>query len=135
VKNTDDPEIVNVHVVNPDEMSGASPTKEIEPEHFICSTYVVNTAQNSTIQAQVLALDLLRKDATILTTDNPIVICHTYRQTQDPNNQVAGVPNPVGAYLPAGASLSVSGTGPLWVVATVATPSRVSVAVNRRGSI
>jgi hypothetical protein len=85
--------------------------------------------------AQILDLDPLRKDAIIVVNDNPVVICHTYRQTQDPANQVAGVPFPNGGYLPVGNGPSISGTGPLWVVATtVATNTRVTVLINRRGA-
>jgi hypothetical protein len=131
-------EPVGVHVLNWEEAVPVARTEEVEPEHFSCVTFVLQapTPNNPGANwANILELDPLRKDATILSPDNPVVVCHTFRQVQDPANQVANVPFPDGAYLPAGASLSVSGTGPLWVVATTtATNSRVSVAINRRGA-
>jgi len=131
-------ETIPVRVMNAEDLRPPVITEEAEPEHFTCTTFVLQaaTANNPDANlADVLKLDPQRKDATIMAIDNAVVVCHTYRQTKDPANQVAGVPFPNGSYLPAGAAIAVSGTGPLWVVATtVASNSRVSVAINRRGS-
>jgi hypothetical protein len=128
-------QVVRVHLENADDIN-VRKTEEHEPEHFVFTTVVVafnvNGYNNS---EQVLALDLLRKDASILSVDQPVVICHSHSQMTDPANQVGGVPYPQGAYLPAGSSLTFSGTGPMWVVATVNQPSRISIAVNRRAKL
>lgn len=136
-----DPGILPVHVMNAEEISKATKTEEVEPEHFTCATFTVQqgtTGQVTSSQeqgiAQILAHDPQRKDASILTIDNPIIICHSPQQANNANNQTALTPFPEGALLPAGSSLSVSGTGPLWIVATVASVSRVSVVMNRRGN-
>src|SRR5271166_799009 len=133
---------VHVHVDNFEDATPAVKTEEREPEHFNAVTFVLTagttqgsmgggTSRNDI--AQVLAEDLLRKDAAIYAVDTPVVLCATYRQAQDPANQATGVPFPQGAYLAAGGNASLAGTGPLWVVNTTpATPCRVSVIVNRR---
>jgi len=125
-------DVVRVHLENPQDIS-VQRTEEHEPEHFVFSTVAVafGTTGYDNFE-QVLALDPLRKDASILAVDNPVVVCHSHQQLTDPANQVSGVPFPQGAYLPAGSSLTVTGTGPCWVVATVAAASRVSVFINRR---
>jgi hypothetical protein len=136
--------VAHVHVDNTDDIAmaiKATPTEEVEPQHFNCATFVliapVSQAQmsgGSSRQdiAQILTEDLLRKDAAVSCPDTPIVV-GTYRQCQDPNNQITNVPNPIGAYIPAGGSLSVTGTGPLWAVnCTPGTSSRVSVVINVR---
>jgi hypothetical protein len=125
-------DVVRVHLENPNDIA-IQRTEEKEPEHFVFSTVAVafNTTGYNNFE-QVLALDPLRKDASILAVDNAVVVCHSHQQMTDPANQVAGVPFPQGAYLPAGSSLTVAGTGPCWVVATVASASRISIAVNRR---
>lgn len=133
--------VVHVRVDNTDEFPAAVKTEEKEPEHFDCTTFVLTApvAQSSsgggggrTDIAQVLALDLNRKDAGLYNPDTPVVY-GTYRQCQDANNQATGVPSPMGAYVAAGGNISVTGTGPLWVVNTTpATTSRVSVILNKR---
>lgn len=129
---------VRVHIDNPEDLKGDL-TEEIEPQHFVCTTFSLAAATPNNPNgntAQVLYLDTLRKNAVILSIDSAVVVCHTWRQTQDPANQVAAVPFPDGYYLPIGVPLEIDGTGPLWVVATqIATSSRVSVAINRRGSV
>lgn len=130
-----DEDAIKVHITNPGDISIVR-TEEKEPQHFVFSTaevaYGVAGYDNYT---QILAEDPLRKDATILSVDNPVVICHSSAQANDPANQVSGVPHPVGALLPANASLTISGTGRAWVAATSASPSRVSIAINRRGNL
>jgi len=133
--NEDNP--VHVHVTNFED-GRIEKTEEIEPEHFVAVTFQLSAPvannQNANI-ANILEQDPQRKEAEVYVNDNPIVLCHTYRQTQDPANQVATVPFPNGAYLPAGASITIKGSGPMWAVATtVATATRVAVIINRRGN-
>jgi hypothetical protein len=127
---------VEVHVTNFEDAS-ATRTEEVEPEHFVAVTFslaapVANNPLGNI--ANILEQDPLRKEAEIIVSDNPVVLCHSFRQTQDPANQVATVPFPNGAYLPVGTSITIRGTGPMWVVATtVASSTRVAVIINRRG--
>jgi hypothetical protein len=135
---SEDGNVVNVHITNADDIA-VTHTEETEPEHFVCSTYVVSSAgvaqgTGNPPNQRVLSLDPMRKSATIQAIDNPVIVCHSTSQLTSPQNQVANVPFPEGYYLSAGASLSIDGTGQLWVVATVAAATRVSVAENRRGS-
>ena len=125
-------EVVRVHLENPEDIN-VQKTEEHEPEHFVFSTVAVafNTTGYNNFE-QVVALDPLRKDWSITVLDNPVVLCHSHQQMTDPANQVSGLPFPQGAMLPAGQSFTFTGTGPAWVVATVAAASRVSIAVNRR---
>lgn len=125
-------EPVRVRVENFHEMENPGNVEEVEPEHFVFSTVAVSTGVGYNTFEQVLALDPLRKDASILAVDQAVVVCHSHQQLTDPANQVAGVPYPQGAYLPAGSSLTVTGTGPAWVVATVNAATRVSIFINRR---
>lgn len=134
---------VHVTVDNTDDFAMITRTEEKEPEHFDCTTFVlqavtgINTggAGSRTDIAQILTLDLERKDAAILAVDAPIVVCATYQQAARVSNQAAGVPAPDGTYLPQGGNIGTSGTGPLWAVNTTpATPCRVSVIANRRGT-
>jgi hypothetical protein len=126
-------DVVRVHLENPTDIA-IQRTEEKEPEHFVFSTVVVAGATAGLSPSeQVLAEDPLRKDFSILAIDNPVVIC-SKAQLSNPANQVAGVPFPQGAYLPAGSSFSSTGTAQLFVVATVAAASRVALFVNRRGA-
>ena len=126
-------DIVRVHLENPGDIA-IQRTEEKEPEHFVFSTVVVGfgiSGYNN--YEQVLAEDPLRKDFSILSLDNPVVICNK-AQVNDKANQVAGVPFPQGALLPAGSSFTGTGTAQIFVVATTGSPSRVSVFVNRRNT-
>lgn len=101
------------------------------PQHMTTYTVVV-AAGTSTAVSQLLPLDLFRVRATILVNDQAVVICHSQTQAQDPSNVVAAVPNPSGAYVPAGANLVITGSQQMWVAATGATPARVTVISERR---
>lgn len=135
---------IHVHVDNLGDIQPTIRTEEKEPEHFVASTKVLTAASTQSAVGQgttrndidqVLDNDPLRKGATILSIDNPIVVCTSYQQAANTANQVATVPFPQGFYLPTGGSVSIDGTGPLWVVNTnPAVNARVSVLINRRGS-
>lgn len=124
-------EVLPVQIMNPEAL--ATRTVEHEPEHFVCETFVLHSTDNPPYAN--ISLDLARKGITILPIDNPVVVCHSQSQAKAPDNQTANVPFPQGAYVPAGTPLSVNGTGPLWITATVAGATRVSVVQTRRGSV
>ena len=124
-------EVVRVHLENASDIN-VQRTEEKEPEFFTFATVVVASAGSFNLFEQVCMLDPLRKEVSILAVDSPVVVCHTVAQAVNPANQIASVPFPQGAYLPVGVSLTLGGTGPVWVAATVATASRVSVAQSRR---
>lgn len=110
-------------------------TVETVPQHVTCYTVVVDTDVEQGV-AELLPQDALRVRATVIVNDQPVVICHTRPQALDGSNRVASVPNPNGAYVPAGPTLStpvvIHGTQQVWLAGTSATPARVSVVVERR---
>lgn len=136
-----DENTVHVHVENFDDFK-VTRTEEVEPEHFDCRTFTVNGTIATQVQqgdspkiVKILELNPLRKDAAILSLDATVVICHSYAQATSPRNQDASLPTPDGVPLAAGSNLSVSGTGPLWAVATVAGVARIAVIANVRGGL
>jgi hypothetical protein len=122
-----DHEPVGVKVTNFEEM--VFRTEEKEPEHFSFTTITLVAGQAA---ATLLALDPLRKDASILSIDAPIVLCDSAAQAMSAGNQVSGFTAPDGAYVPQGTSVGLTGTGQVWAACQVNT--RVSVIVNRRGA-
>lgn len=131
-KREKDPESIKVHITNPDDIA-TTYTREVEPEHFVFSTLVVafNTPGFANYEIAMME-DPLRVDGSIMAIDNPIIICHTMAQVTDPANQAANTPYPQGGLLLAGSAITFTGTGKLYVVATVAAASRVSLFINRR---
>jgi hypothetical protein len=129
-----DEDAIKVHVVNTDDINIVR-TEEKEPQHFVLSTVVVayGVAGYNNYEA-VLTEDPLRKDWSILAVDTPIVLC-SKSQLTDPANQVSGIPYPQGGYLPAGSSITGTGTAQLFAVATSDVPCRVSIFVNRRNAL
>jgi hypothetical protein len=134
-------DIVHVHVDNTDEFRNALHTEEVEPEHFVFSTYNIGPAgtqySDGTPAGYVsVALDLKRKSIAIQNNSaQPIVLCHTISQAHDPANYATPLVNPVGAYIPAGGNAAMDGTGPLQIVNTSTTQNAlVTVIVNRRGN-
>ena len=121
-------DIVRVHIENPEELHTVK-TEEREPEHFVFSTFTLIPGQ--TINSELLMLDPLRKAASILPIDAPIVLCHSAATVASIANQTAGFASPDGAYVPQGTSVALTGTGPAWGACQAAT--RVSVIINRRG--
>lgn len=124
---TDD--IVRVHIENPDDIKTVR-TEEHEPEHFVFSTFTLTPGQ--TINSELLMLDPMRKGASILPIDAPIVLCHSAATAASIANQNAAFSDPDGAYIPQLNSVSLTGTGPVWGACQTAT--RVSVIINRRGA-
>ncbi len=120
-------EVLHVKVTNPEDIRPPKVvTIEHEPEHFSLATYVVGPGF-----IDILQEDPLRKDALIIASDAPIVICHSNSQANSPRNQAAGLPNPDGFYAATGVGVQLNGTAKLWVACPLTT--RVSVAITRRG--
>lgn len=135
-----DYESIHVHLDNPQDIQ-VQRTEEKEPEHFIFATFILQLGQAANAQfsgiqpyEKILALDPDRKDASINTVDQAVIICHSAAQAQFQSSPAGNVNTPAGVYLPAGSSMSISGTGAVWAAAvTAAGPTRVGVAINRRG--
>jgi len=108
------------------------------PHHVTCSTAVVRSDVAGQNVVQLLPADQLRVRASIIVSDQPVVLAHSLQQAQDSRNTAAGTPFPNGAYVPASATASsplvVTQTDPLWVAATSVTPARVTVIVERRSA-
>ncbi len=119
---------VNVCVVEPVlTMPGVS-------QYVSAYTLVVDTDANETY-VELLPYDPLRTRATILVTGTAVVITHSLTDAQDSRNQVANVPNPIGAYLPASTTpVIMTHTGRMWVAATSTEGARVTVITERRDS-
>lgn len=121
---------VPVHVCDP------VVTVETVPQHVNCYTLVIGSESDAVVE--LLPQDPLRVRATVIVSDQPVVICHTRPQALAGSNRAADVPNPSGAYIPAGPALStpvvIHGTQQVWVAATSVTAARVSVIVERRSA-
>lgn len=96
--------------------------------HF---TMVVSTGTNPV--DQLLGRDYDRVEARILTIDEPVVLAQSKEMAESAQNaaNAAGLPA-VGSVLPIGLDRVVSNCDEVWVAATSATPTRVSVIVSRR---
>ncbi|HXC83877.1 MAG TPA: hypothetical protein VNV62_18670 [Trebonia sp.] len=94
-------------------------------------TMVVSTAVNPVVQ--LLPRDYDRLEARILTIDEPVVLATSREMAESPANAVnaAGLPA-VGSVLPVGIDRVRRNCDEVWVAATSATPTRVSVSVSRR---
>ncbi len=119
-------EVLPVHVTNAADLRPVPEVIEHVPEHFSMMTYVVGPGFTDILQE-----DPLRKEALIIASDAPVVLCHSQSQANSPRNQAAGLPAPDGFYAAIGVGVEISGTAKMWVAAPVST--RVSVAVTRRG--
>jgi hypothetical protein len=132
-------DVVRVSIDNIEDFKHLQISEEHEPEHFSCRTFTVNLTSAGQVQenaqryVKILELNLMRKDSAILSLDNTVIICHSEAQANSAANAIAGLADPDGVPLLAGQSLAVSGTGPLWALATVAANSRVAVISNVRG--
>jgi hypothetical protein len=95
--------------------------------HF---TMVVSTGTNAV--QQLLPRDYDRLEARVLAVDEPVVLAQSKEMAESVANQVASVPAPVGSYLPVSLDRVLRHCDEVWVAATSATPTRVSVVVSRR---
>lgn len=102
-------------------------------EVFGAQTYVISTTLNPTLR--VLGHDSNRQRAVIMTLDEPIVVAASQAAANDNRNASAGTAgNGAGGFLlPLSASstpsmpFEIKGSGEVWVAATNATATRVSV--------
>jgi hypothetical protein len=102
------------------------------PQHATMYTLVVKSSGDKFVE--LAPLDALRVRMTVVSLDNPVVICHSRAQAMNDNNQVASVPRPAG-YLLSNTQLFplvITSIQQLWVAATADSDSRVSVIVERR---
>jgi hypothetical protein len=133
----DDDAAVGVHITNFEDL--VFRTEETEPEHFSFQTLLLEPGQSGGQvgsggqpgQQQILALDPLRKDASIVPLDFPIALCSSAQQASRPWTTFGGLLVPDGALVQAGQSVSLEGTGGAWASCQSAT--RVVVIINRRG--
>jgi hypothetical protein len=78
--------------------------------------------------------DNTRRVARIIAIDNPVVLCHSENQAQDPSNEVTSVPQPNGGYIPTGIVVPVTSHSVVFVACTTtASESRVFVSIERDG--
>jgi hypothetical protein len=113
---------VRVHVTNPVATSTA------DVQFGIYETIVLAGGGNQ----QILPRDPLRQYAYIFAVDEPVVLTTTLEASQAPSNQVALVPNPSGAYLPAATwTPPIRHNDPVYAANTSATPTRVVFMVER----
>jgi hypothetical protein len=134
----EDGDAVGVHITNFEDL--VFRTEETEPEHFSFETLIFEPGQaggsvgtgGQPGQQQILSLDPLRKDASIVPLDFPIALCDSAQQASRPWNTIGGLLLPDGALILAGQSVSLEGTGPAWISCQSAT--RVTIIINRRGS-
>lgn len=116
-------------------------TIETVPQHVTMITHVVQITASDPDRAirQLLPLDPLRVRAIVQVHDQPAVLCHSRNQAQSADNIVAATPAPQGVWVEAAAGvpsypLVIHGGSEMWVAATSATATRVSVIVERRTS-
>jgi len=91
-------------------------------------TFSVSTANNNPV-VELLGRDERRRNAVVLTLEQPVVISFSQIAAQDPQNAVnaAGLPAN-GFVLPAGVSVTLPTKSGIWCTAMSATATRVSVA-------
>jgi hypothetical protein len=134
----EDDSAVGVHITNFEDLIFR--TEETEPEHFSFQTIILEPGQSGGQvgtggqgSAQLLlALDPLRKDASIVSIDSAIALCDSPAQAGRPWNTVNGLLVPDGAYTPAGVPIALAGTGAVYGSTQAIT--RVCVIINRRAS-
>lgn len=106
-------------------------TIETVPQHMQTNTVVVSST--GTAFAELLPLDPLRVRATIIVSDNPVVLCHSKTLAQNAANTASNVPTPQGAYVANSTTpIVLTGTSQLFVAATGSSSTRVSVISERR---
>jgi hypothetical protein len=95
-------------------------------------TMVLGTNQ---VWRRLLPRDERREQAQILAVDADIVIAESEEMASNANNQVAGVPQPIGFYLSKGLLLPVRNQDAVWVANTSSSSAnRVSVLIERHAS-
>lgn len=95
--------------------------------HF---TVAVSTAVNAV--QQLLPRDYDRIEAKILSTTQPVILAQSKEMAESPGNSAATITQPSGSYLPSGLDRTIRNCDEVWVAATAATTTLVSVIVSRR---
>lgn len=96
------------------------------------STFVTSTTSNPVLL--IAPYDPFRQYAYIYSADEPVVISTVKEQAEAAANQTASVPNPQGAYLPAGTwTPAIRHNDAIYVAATSSTATRVTVMIERGG--
>lgn len=101
--------------------------REMGAELARARTFAISTANNNPI-VEALGQDINRKYAVIMTLDEPVVIAFSVQAADDPRNPVnaAGL-EANGFVLPVNVPVPFTYQGGIWLVATSATATRVSV--------
>lgn len=112
------------------------PVVTVETVSQFLNTFTIVVDSDDAQFLELLPYDPLRSRALIIVNDQPVVLCDSRSQANQPGNQVANVPNPVGAFVYASATVStpveLKTTAQVFVAATTTDPARVSVFVERR---
>jgi hypothetical protein len=105
----------------------AVPVRQQAAELARARTFSVSTANNNPI-AELLGRDDNRRNAVIITLDEPVVISFSQQAAEDPRNaaNAAGL-SANGGVLPVGVPLPVDYRGVIYCTATSSTATRVSV--------
>lgn len=120
-------EPVPVIITNTEAIKGPLPLKKIITTVGVTAILPALTGGVSYID--LLPYDTSRLFALVYADTNPVVICDSLGQAQDPANSVANIPNPNGFFLAANKDpIQIPGSSRLWVAGP--TPgTRISVLV------
>lgn len=116
------------------ESSGPMPLSTLPVANQGTDTGTFKTIVLSSANPYRIALpeDNTRRVARIIAIDNPVILCHSENQAQDPGNEVTDVPQPNGGYIPTGIVVPVTCHSVVFVAATVTeSESRVFVSIER----
>jgi hypothetical protein len=121
------PRPIPVHITSANEgvIPGATPQELIKAH---TRTIVITPAN---LYPTALGRDESRAYAILTALDNQVVLSDSWAEVQDPNNLVAGLPNPSGSILAVGIAVPVLGFNVMYLTAA-AYPSRVSVIVGSK---
>lgn len=119
----DAPRSIPVHITGSSVSLGAPPASRQKLITDSTRTIVVSATNPYPV---ALPTDESRDYAILIALDNQVVVCNSFGDAQDPSNQVAGLPNPIGSVLFVGIAVPMRGTNKMWLAAAVY-PSRVTV--------
>lgn len=118
--------VVDVRVTN---MPGMPAAAEKQRRAIQPRTIVLTAANPVKV---LLAADVSRKLVQVIAAGNPVVLCESESQAEDPNNSVATLPNPEGFLLPVGVRIPIDTSEQMWVTAQ-AFPAQVSILITNLG--
>lgn len=121
----DDDDAIKVHIVNVDDIK-ATPTVEVEPEHFTASSFTLPALgltsgdaadANANVPVQILNLDPMRKEAVLaFSGTGQVILAHSQAQAMSMQASAAEQVADTGFLITAPSTIRVQGTGPLWAV-------------------